>query len=41
VASPKVTIEEGGRVLLNSPIAVAVGASIGFDVLLLFRLMRR
>jgi hypothetical protein len=41
VASPKVTIEEGGRVLLSSPMSVAVGAGIGFVVVLLSRLMRR
>jgi hypothetical protein len=41
VASPKVTIEEGGRVLLSSPLAIAVGAGIGLGVVLLSRLMRR
>lgn len=41
VASPRVTIEEGGRVLLSSPIAIAVGAGIGFGVVLLSRVMRR
>jgi hypothetical protein len=41
VASPKVIIEEGGRVLLDSPMAIAVGAGIGFGVVLLSRLMRR
>lgn len=41
VASPKVTIEEGGRVLLSSPMSLAVGAGIGFVVVLLSRLMRR
>ena len=41
VASPKVIIEEGGRVLLNSPMAIAVGAGIGLAVGLLSRLMRR
>ena len=41
VASPKVTIEEGGRVLLNSPMSLAVGAGIGFVVVLLSRLMRK
>lgn len=41
VASPKVTIEEGGRVLLRSPMAIAVGAGIGFGVVLLSRLVRR
>ena len=41
VASPKVTIEQGGRVLLSSPIALAVGASIGIAVMLFSRLMRR
>lgn len=41
VASPKVTIEEGGRVLLSSPMSIAVGAGIGFVVVLLSRLVRR
>jgi hypothetical protein len=41
VASPKVTIEEGGRVLLSSPMSLAVGAGIGFVVVLLSRLKRR
>jgi hypothetical protein len=41
VASPKVTIEPGGRVLLSSPMSIAVGAGIGFLVVLLSRLMRR
>ena len=41
VASPKVTIEEGGRVLLDRPLAIAVGAGIGLGVVLLSRLMRR
>jgi hypothetical protein len=41
VASPKVTIEAGGRVLLSSPMSIAVGAGIGFVVVLLSRLMRR
>ena len=41
VASPKVTIEQGGRVLLSSPMALAVGAGIGIAVMLFSRLMRR
>jgi hypothetical protein len=41
VVSPKVTIEEGGRVLLSSPAAIAVGAAVGFGVALFGRLMRR
>ena len=41
VASPKVTVEEGGRVLLSSPAAIAVGAAVGFGVALFARLMRR
>ena len=41
VASPRVTIEEGGRVLLSSPMAIAVGSGVGFGVVLLSRLMRR
>jgi hypothetical protein len=41
VVSPKATIEEGGRVLLSSPAAIAVGAAVGFGVALFGRLMRR
>ena len=41
IASPKVTIEPGGRVLLGSPMSIAVGAAIGFVVVLLSRLIRR
>jgi hypothetical protein len=41
VASPKVTIEDGGRVLLDAPMAIAVGAAVGFGVALFARLMRR
>ena len=41
VASPKVTIEQGGRVLLSSPMSLAVGVGIGSVVVLLSRLMRR
>lgn len=41
VASPKVTIEDGGRVLLDSPKAIAVGAGVRLGVALLARLMRR
>ena len=41
VASPKVTIEQGGRVLLNSPRSIAVGASLGFLVASVLRLRRR
>jgi hypothetical protein len=41
VASPNVTIEDGGRVLLDSPKAIAVGAGVGLGVALLARLMRR
>jgi hypothetical protein len=41
VASPRITIEEGGRVLLSSPMAIAVGAGIGFGAVMLSRLMRR
>ena len=40
-ASPKVTIEDGGRVLLRSPVSIAVGAGLGFAVGLLLRLIRR
>jgi hypothetical protein len=41
VVSPKVTIEDGGRVLLDSPMAIAIGAGIWLGVALLSRLMRR
>jgi hypothetical protein len=41
VASPKVTIEDGGRVLLDSPKAIALGAGVGLGVALLARLIRR
>ena len=41
VASPKVTIEDGGRVLLDSPMAIAVGAAVGLGVALLARLLKR
>jgi hypothetical protein len=41
VASPNVTIEDGGRVLLDSPKAIAIGAGVGLGVALLARLMRR
>lgn len=41
VASPRVTIEDGGRVLLSSPAAIAVGAGVGLGVALLSRLIRR
>jgi len=41
VASPKVTIEPGGRVLLGSPMSIAVRAAIGFVVVSLSRLIRR
>lgn len=41
VASPKVTIQQGGRVLLSSPVALAVGAGIGSAVVVLSRLMRQ
>ncbi|MCD6021721.1 MAG: hypothetical protein K0R20_1431 [Actinomycetia bacterium] len=32
VASPKVPIEQGGRVLLSSPMSLAVGVGIGSGV---------
>src|SRR5918996_2137992 len=41
VASPKVTIEEGARVILDSPLSIAVGASLGFLVASVLRLRRR
>lgn len=41
VVSPKVTVAEGGRVLLNSPMALALGVGAGIAVGLLARLVRR
>jgi hypothetical protein len=41
VASPKVTIEDGGRVLLDSPMAIVVGAGVGLGVALFARLLKR
>jgi hypothetical protein len=41
VVSPKVTVADGGRVLLNSPMALAVGVGAGVVAGLLSRLARR
>jgi hypothetical protein len=41
VVSPNVTVEDGGRVLVSSPLAVAVGAAAGIAVALLSRFGRR
>jgi hypothetical protein len=41
VVSPKVTVAEGGRVLLNSPMALALGVGAGIVAGLLSRLVRR
>jgi hypothetical protein len=41
VISPNVTVEEGGRVLVSSPMALAVGAGAGVAAALLLRLFRR
>jgi hypothetical protein len=41
VVSPTVTVEEGGRVLLGSPLTLAVGAFAGFAVAMLGRAARR
>jgi hypothetical protein len=41
VVSPKVTVADGGRVLLNSPMALAVGVGAGVVAGLLSRLVRR
>jgi hypothetical protein len=41
VVSPNVTVEDGGRVLVSSPLALAVGAGAGIAVALLSRLARR
>ena len=41
VVSPHVTVEDGGRVLVSSPLALAVGAGVGIAVALLSRLARR
>jgi hypothetical protein len=41
VVSPNVTVEDGGRVLVSSPLALAVGAGAGIVVALLSRLARR
>jgi hypothetical protein len=41
VVSPKVTVEEGGKVLLNTPQALALGAAAGVVFALVSRLVRR
>jgi hypothetical protein len=41
VISPTVTVEEGGRILLGSPLALAAGACAGFAVAMLGRAVRR
>ncbi len=41
VVSPNVTVEEGGRVLASSPMAIAVGAGVGIAIATLSRLVRR
>ncbi len=41
VVSPKVTVEEGGRVLMGTPQALAFGAVVGLVFALLSRLGRR
>ena len=41
VVSPNVTVQDGGRVLVSSPLAVAVGAAAGIAVALLSRFGRR
>jgi hypothetical protein len=41
VVSPSVTVEEGGRVLVGSPLALAVGAGVGVAIAMLSRLARR
>ena len=41
VVSPSVTVEDGGRVLASSPLALAAGAAAGIALALLSRLVRR
>ena len=41
VLSPKVTVEDGGRVLMSTPQALAFGAAAGLVFALLSRLVRR
>jgi hypothetical protein len=41
VLSPKVTVEEGGKVLLNTPQAIALGEVAGVVFALVSRLVRR
>lgn len=41
VVSPNVTVEEGGRVIVRSPLAVAVGVGVGVAIAMLSRLARR
>ena len=41
VVSPSVTVEDGGRVMTASPLALAAGAGVGLVVALISRLVRR
>jgi hypothetical protein len=41
VVSPSVTVEDGGRVLASSPLALAAGAAAGIALALLSRFVRR
>jgi hypothetical protein len=41
VLSPKVTVEEGGRVLMSTPQALAFGAAVGLVFALISRVTRR
>lgn len=41
VVAPKVSVEEGGRVLMSTPQALALGAAAGLVFALLSRLVRR
>jgi hypothetical protein len=41
VLSPKVTVEDGAKVLMNTPQALAFGAALGGAIGLLVRMFRR
>jgi hypothetical protein len=41
VLSPKVTVEDGAKVLMSTPQALAFGAGVGATIALLMRLFRR
>ena len=41
VVSPRLTVEEGGRVLMSGPLALAVAAGAGIAMSLLSRVVRR